>query len=769
MMADISAFTGKFRASKNGLHDSTSAKVIKRPRESLVCNQCKKSKLRCDRGHPCGSCIRRDEASSCNYHRISISKHENNRQTVAEERLVHLESIVKQLMQGPSSAHRPHNETSPKPITPPTLCQDVTKIETKSQDGSHVYVGSTHWSAILDDIQELKAVLGRNIDNQETDDHAVAETRALGSEVIFGSPIDYSLQQIISRYLPPKIEVDRLLSLYFQGKTFIAPFLHTYQFQRQYRDFWIDTSKVHPLWLSILFSICYTASIIKERVRSFHAAQNESSIGDHTLHIAAGQCLVLGEYHRPQKLGLEALGMYANSKNLRTLDPCREAGAMLGMVVRMAYEMGYHRDPDSFGSFTVFEGEMRRRLWASAVQMDLMMSFMLGLPSNIRLENCDTKPPRNLLDSDFDVDTKVLPEARSEHEATRLLWFIVKVRQMPNFSKASMDALSFTENSEAEILALDQDIRQMYTTIPDILRTRPLSQSLADEPFLIMTRLYVEFIYLKSICVLHRRYMVRGDPYSTKCCVDAGKRIVSKFIEMYKEFSPGGQLCTERWMLSNFTVNDVLLGVMVLCLVLYKRRKDCFPTLSTDDESKAKANATIQPTIDEATEHEILVLLQQVNAILVEKSQASRDVRRVSHAIRLTLRAVAVDKPSSLPVSFSTHGTSNAQDLQPPTRMAKSLTPPMHDLPLETMVDSVNRVSLASYSQQDLQPQAQSQLLSTPLRADRIGYATLPFGALDPFNFMTDVDNIDWSEFDPAFEPFDQPFDFSNMMIYTPP
>lgn len=752
-MADISTFIGKFRASKGGLHEVSSAKVIKRPRESLVCNPCRRSKLRCDRGHPCSSCIKRDEASSCSYHRVSVSRPENNRQTVAEERLVHLESMVKQLMQSQPSTQRPHAEPSPKPITPPALLQDVTNIESQPQTDNHEYVGSTHWSAILDDIQELKAVLGKSLENQENTDHAVPETRDLGSEVIFGSPMDYSLRRVISRYLPPKIEVDRLVSLYFQGKTFIAPFIHTYQFQRQYSEFWADPPKVHPLWLSMLFSICYTASIIKERVRSFHASQNESSIGDHALHIAAGQCLVLGEYNRPQPLGLEALGMYANSKNLRTLDPCREAGAMLGMVVRMAYEMGYHRDPDSFGSFTVFEGEMRRRLWASVVQMDLMMSFMLGLPSNIHLETCDTKAPRNLLDSDFDVDTKVLPEARSEQEATRLLWFIVKVRQMPNFSKASRDALSFNENSEAEILALDHDIRQMYTTIPDVLRTRPLSESLADEPFLIMTRLYVEFIYLKSICVLHRRYMVRGDAFSTRCCVEAGKQIVGKFIEMYREFSPGGQLCTERWMLSNFTVNDVLLGIMVLCLVLHRRRKT---------QSGSDVDPTIQYTIDEATEYEIVGLLGQAHAILAEKSQASRDVRRVSHAVQLTLRG----PESSSKLSFSPHKPSVIQDLQP--GMSEPAPPVAHDVPLETMVDSVNRVSLASFDLQGPQQRA-SQPLLTSLRADRNGYSTLPFEALDPFNFMTDVENIDWSEFDPGFEPFDQSYDTSNVMGFMAP
>jgi hypothetical protein len=37
---------------------------------------------------------------------------------------------------------------------------------------------------------------------------------------------------------------------------------------------------------------------------------------------------------------------------------------------------------------------------------------------------------------------------------------------------------------------------------------------------------------------------------------------------MYKEFSPGGQLHAQRWMLTNFTMNDFLLAIMVLCLVV---------------------------------------------------------------------------------------------------------------------------------------------------------------------------------------------------------
>jgi hypothetical protein len=175
----------------------------------------------------------------------------------------------------------------------------------------------------------------------------------------------------------------------------------------------------------------------------------------------------------------------------------------------------------------------------------------------------------------------------------------------------------------------------MHSTIPDVLRARPLSESIADSPFLIITRLYVEFISLKSLCVLHRRYMARGNVFSTRSCVEAGKSLVSSFIDMYKEFSPGGQLHAERWMLGNFTMNDFLLGVMVLCLVTRWKR------------------GSQNLAIDTTTEGEVLALLEQSHAICVEKSTTSRDARRVSHAIRLTLNGSKTLKCQISPLVLS--------------------------------------------------------------------------------------------------------------------
>ncbi|KAJ5733363.1 hypothetical protein N7493_002149 [Penicillium malachiteum] len=582
-MSEFSNLTGRFRIHKE--NNPSPVKATKRARESLVCNSWRKAKLRCDRQQLCGSCIRRDEGELCSYQRPQVHSHP----TTTEDRLAHLESLVKEL-------HVLHSEPGPTDndgvagndsLADPQI-PDHTPIDSFDKT---LYVGSTHWSAILDDIHELKAALNRQVDPQAVGESTAIDSSAPYNEsIIFGSTESYSLKRNLSQYLPPKEEMDRFLAVYFRGERFIIPFIHTFQFQRQYQAFWGDPIETNPLWLSILFSI------------------------------SAGKSLVKGEYHRPQPLVLEALTIYAQCKNMQSLDPSREAGTILAMTVRTAYEMGYHRDPESLGSFTFFESEMRRRFWALLKQADLMVSFQLGLPSNICLENCDTKSPRNLSDADFDVDTETIPQSRPENEYNGLIWFIFKDRQMVSFSAACREALSFDEKSETQIVELDSEIRRVHSKIPIVLRARPMADSITDPPFLIMVRIYVEFIYLKSLCVLHRKYMSWGNVISTSSCIEAGQRIVSQFITIYREFAPGGQLHQERWMLTNFTMNDFLMGVMVLCLVVHIRRRN-----------------RSQQAISSGIEGSILPLLKQAHDICLEKSSVSRDAGCVARAVKVIL------------------------------------------------------------------------------------------------------------------------------------
>ena len=585
--------------------------------------------------------------------------------------------MVTQIMQNQNSMQSEEQSASRlsegAQVGPESHIQAIDSVQ-DDQSNRAIYAGSTHWSAVLNDLLDLKALLHFTPEIQNVQYELPEKAPHVGSEPIFGAFNSFSLDKIVSDFLLDKVDVDRLLSHYFQGPVFIIPILHKYQFQRQYREFWANPMEAKPLWLSILFSICYISAEVRKITDPGGPPLKKSFTENSFLHTAAGHCLVLGEYNRPQAFAVEALAMYAQSKHVQTLDPSREAGVVLSMAVRTAYHLGYHRDPDLCGRFTVFEGEMRRRCWAICKQMDLMTSFELGLPSNICLENCDTKSPRNLFDSDFDEDTQELPNSRSENEATRQLWFIVKDRMMISFSKVCRDALSFHMKSEAEVVQLDQEIRHMYETIPKVLRVSDMSESVTESPFIIFTRIYVEFIYLKCQCVLHRRYMARGNASSTACCINAGKRLVSQFIDISKEFSPGGQLYMERWMLTNYTMNDYLLGVMVLCFALHVSRNKHDQSLHIDTD----------------TRQEILTLLESSHTILVDKSTSCKDARRVSHVVRQILDSTKKSPTPTSDVRSPPGVAKNLEIAQPQTLGSRGSEPFSEPLePLTFMNDSV--------------------------------------------------------------------------------
>jgi len=163
--------------------------------------------------------VKRDAAASCSYQRSAASKSDHSRHNVAEDRLLHLESMVKSLMEERGSDKVGNGQMPANPLTPPwpEPPQDATetaKYPRGEQAANGSYVGSTHWSAILDDIQELRTALGGLTENLEADAHIPFARPAVNSELIFGHSSDYSMQRILSQYLPPKVEVDRFLSWY---------------------------------------------------------------------------------------------------------------------------------------------------------------------------------------------------------------------------------------------------------------------------------------------------------------------------------------------------------------------------------------------------------------------------------------------------------------------------------------------------------------------------------------------------------------------------
>jgi hypothetical protein len=295
----------------------------------------------------------------------------------------------------------------------------------------------------------------------------------------------------------------------------------------------------------------------------------------------AGQALVCGKYQDGHPYSIEALLFYSTCKNME--DKNCEYHMLVFITARLALRMGYHRDPMVLGNISPFEGEMRRRIFSQVEVMDLLLSFQAGLPPVIPEDECDTQHPSNLLDTDFDEDCKVLPPSRPTSDPTTMLYYCEKSRLARLLRLAVRHALSLKNPPLKETMRIDKELRDAHLLVPESLRIKPLASSFLDQAYAILHRLNIEVLYLRSTCVLHRKYLVydRSNPsyeYSRTACLEAALQILEYQAELHHACQLGGQLYNDRWMITSSLISyDFLLAVMIICLELYESRNESNP------------------------------------------------------------------------------------------------------------------------------------------------------------------------------------------------
>ena len=75
-------------------------------------------------------------------------------------------------------------------------------------------------------------------------------------------------------------------------------------------------------------------------------------------------------------------------------------------------QMGLHRDPEHLPKMSILSVELRRRIWATVIEMAIQSSLESGMPLLISFSDFDTMPPLNINDSEIDESTQVLPAAQ---------------------------------------------------------------------------------------------------------------------------------------------------------------------------------------------------------------------------------------------------------------------------------------------------------------------------------------------------------------------
>lgn len=224
------------------------------------------------------------------------------------------------------------------------------------------YVGETHWKAILNGISSLKRELedeeeardaaddtsphGNVTDAWRYDPHGFPSgeeqqhaTNGLG--FMLGSSGKVTREQLIAA-VPEKRVADRLLSLWFNSPDPFKPVLHAPTFQEEYRSFLRDPTQTPTMWLGLLFAILSLAASFGLRDSDPKSPAGQKVLAEVSkYHSLSASAAVLADFTKPKQHTIECLMLYG--AGLRSNDAFVNVWLMIGLCVRLALRMGYHR------------------------------------------------------------------------------------------------------------------------------------------------------------------------------------------------------------------------------------------------------------------------------------------------------------------------------------------------------------------------------------------------------------------------------------------
>lgn len=329
--------------------------IHRRKRKPVNCEQCRRSKLKCDRQHPCATCKRRKRGHACVYEAPSGTEAEFQHRTPAT-------SLRSSPLARNISSARSSGKTFNQPVS----------------ESTEVPSGS-HWESLLE----------RPAPEDGTQD--ARSPLSTGPQMPF--------QELI-KPLPPKTCCDYLIAHFFQIIHPLFPILHGPTFQKQYADFFTQQPRQTDLpWLALLYSMCSLALNTMEasdpRLGYIWPEMSDNSTQVFTttsisrrLLQAAMTCLLQDQFFIRHKFStFEALLMliYSLSHN----ESVDQGWALLGMALNMGIALRCNVDSNSMNPI---ERERRRRCWAGLLTLhtyqgilfrDVDMSFLLEIKATM--------------------------------------------------------------------------------------------------------------------------------------------------------------------------------------------------------------------------------------------------------------------------------------------------------------------------------------------------------------------------------------------------
>lgn len=207
-----------------------------------------------------------------------------------------------------------------------------------------------------------------------------------------------------------------------------------------------------------------------------------------------------------------------------------------GALMRSAMAAGYHREPNSKANISVFHREMRRRLWATIIELDLQASIERGMPPSLRQEDFNSRPPLNINDDAIQepaqepltqMPLEILTDTSFQAIAYRSIGLRLRICALINNSHVET-----VESHFHDALAMDEEMMTALMTIPTTWMSTAANDGLSQRPVYLRTML--DLLLRQQLLLLHMPFANLGEHHarfghSRRARLEAATSILSQF------------------------------------------------------------------------------------------------------------------------------------------------------------------------------------------------------------------------------------------------
>lgn len=419
--------------------------------------------------------------------------------------------------------------------------------------------------------------------------------------------------------LLPRQDVCLILSeLYFDNLEHCFRILHRGTFNRQLHDFFHsgdlgrDSSFVAQL-LAVV-SMGALLGTQAECVQAVHA--HEGRLVDSTVAYLQDY---LGSLTSKNFYCVSALQTKMLLVLLRwmRLDKNNDLWRALGDVVRHALIINLDQDPSELReTFTPLEAEMRRKLWTTIAEEDMMLSILRNLPCLVPDFTC--KPPLNVNDDEL-LDHGPMPVSRPRDEWTDGICQYVLAQSLKDRLHACRDLTSTQAVNYNHVLEHTRAFEKILETLPAPLRFSHQDNIASKAPARLVARMELDISIRRPLMYLYSPFAHANDEQDEFSEARAGYLQSCLMLDIYQDlFDPKySELAVDRpegyWdFFYNLYRNELHQAVSGICLELKRIATSSQPDTPVPSSSLLKVHSYSRASLIHAVKDSLEPMIRRV-------------------------------------------------------------------------------------------------------------------------------------------------------------